>query len=458
MPCILFDYGGTLDSDGTTWLERFLRIYEGLGVPCPRERFDRAFYDSDDGLPSRFDLKGLSLEETLKLQVRCVLEGLAPQRMDLVEPAAGRFLEDCRASFRKVRPVLERLAKTHRLGIVSNFYGNLDSLLASEGLRGLFGSIAESGVLGVTKPDPAIFRKALADLGCSVEEAVMVGDSVPRDMKGAEGLGMRHVLVGPLSRPACCPQALRVASVADLEKVLTPRRAPLRAGIIAAGDGLRLKGSHPSLIKPLVPVAGRPLCHWVVDSLRQAGVEDFTVLFNSRGRRAQESLLAAFPSLRWTFLEADTASSWESFRLVARSLAESAEDFVISTVDAIMPPSETRRFAEAARAAGAPAALALTDFVDDEKPLWADLGADGRITALGTAARTRRHATSGLYYLTSAAVRAMPPARAHAKLRDYLGALAAAGPVAGVVLAKTLDVDRPEDVRQAEDFVAAFGS
>ncbi len=144
MPCILFDYGGTLDSDGTTWLERFLRIYEDFGVPCPRERFDRAFYDSDDNLPSRFDLKGLSLEETLKLQVRCVLENLAPQRLELVEPVSRRFLEDCRTSFRKVRPVLERLAKTHRLGIVSNFYGNLDSILASEVLRGLFGTIAES--------------------------------------------------------------------------------------------------------------------------------------------------------------------------------------------------------------------------------------------------------------------------------------------------------------------------
>ncbi|MBI5241930.1 MAG: HAD-IA family hydrolase [Elusimicrobia bacterium] len=456
MPCILFDFGGTLDSDGTTWLERFLGIYEALGVPCPRPRFDRAFYDSDDNLPSRFRLKGLSLEQTLDLQARCVLESLAPERADLGPEAARRFLEDSRASFRRVRPVLERLSAGHRLGIVSNFYGNLDSVLASEGLRDLFGFVADSGVLGVTKPEPAIFQKALAGLGCGPEEAVMVGDSVPRDMKGAEGLGMRHVLVGDLARPACCPQALRVASVTDLEKVLSP--APLRAGIIAAGDGSRLKASHPGLIKPLVPVAGRPLCHWVVDSLLQAGVADFTVLFNSRGRRAQESLLAAFPRLRWTFLERDTASSWESFRLVAQSLAEKSADFVISTVDAIMPPAETRRFAEAARAAGAPAALALTGFVDDEKPLWADLGPDGRVAALGGDARTRTHATSGLYYLTADVARAMPPAQAFARLREYLQSLAAAGSVAGVVLSQTLDVDRPEDVRQAEDFLTALGS
>lgn len=462
MSCILFDFGGTLDSDGTTWLERFLRIYEGLGIPCPRPRFDRAFYDSDDNLPSRFRLEGLSLEQTLTLQARCVFEALAPERAALAPEVVALFLEDSRASFRRVRPALERLASRRRLGIVSNFYGNLDSVLASEGLRDLFSAVADSGVLGVTKPDPAIFHKALADLGCEPRDAVMVGDSVPRDMKGAEGLGMRHVLVGDLSRPACCPQALRVASVADLESVLraapSGARPPLRAGIIAAGDGLRLKASHPGVIKPLVPVAGRPLCHWVADSLRQAGVENLTVLFNSRGRRAQESLLAAFPNLRWTFLEADTASSWESFRLVARSLAETAADFVISTVDAIVSPAETRRFAEEARAAGAPAALALTSFVDDEKPLWADLGPDGRVTALGDAARARGHVTCGLYYLTADAVRAMPPAGAHGRLRDYLQSLVAAGGVRGVSLSRTLDVDRPEDIRQAEGFVAAFRS
>jgi len=458
--CLLFDFGGTLDSDGTTWLERFFHIYRDLGLDFPRNRFDRAFYDSDDNLPVRFALKGLSLEQTLALQVRGVLAILAPERAAETGPVVARFLESSRAAFRRNRPVLERLSARYRLGIVSNFYGNLDSVLASEGLRGLFSTVVDSGLAGVAKPDPAIFRKALAELAVEPEQAIMVGDSIPRDMRGAEGLGMRHILVGDISRETCCPRACRVASVADLENVLPePKHAPpLHVGIIAAGDGLRLRSSHPDTVKSLVPVRGRPLCHWIVDSLRQAGAEDFTVLFNSRGRRAQKSLQAAFPRLRWTFLERDTASSWESFRLVAQTLAGKNADFIISTVDAVMPPSEARRFAQEARRAGAPAVLALTGFVDDEKPLWADLDPAGRITGLGAQARTRARATCGLYYLTAAVARAMPPAPAHARLRDYLQSLAAQTQVAGVVLSKTLDVDRPEDVLQAEDFIAAFRS
>lgn len=226
----------------------------------------------------------------------------------------------------------------------------------------------------------------------------------------------------------------------------------LDAGIIAAGLGTRLSASHPGLPKPLVPLAGKPLCHWIAGSLKGAGASRITLLHNSSGRAIRESLSRGFPEVRWTFLEADTASSWESFRLVSRRLAENAEAFVMSTVDAIIPPAETRRFADAC--AGAEAGLALTSFVDDEKPLWADVDEKGKVTALGDRASRRAHVTSGLYYMTRAAVRRMPEAARFTALRQFLGHLVdSGGLVHGHVLGKTLDVDRPEDVAQAERFL-----
>jgi len=205
MDTLLFDFGGTLDSDGQPWIERFYRIYEESGVKAPRPRFDRAFYDSDDNLPQRFSLRGLSLEQTISLQVRCVLESLHTDNSGLADAITARFLAESRASFQRLRPVLERLRGRCRLGIVSNFYGNLDSVLESEGLRGLFSTVVDSGVLGVTKPDKRIFLRALDDLSASPAQAFMIGDSIPRDMRGAESLDMGHVLVGDLARPACCP-------------------------------------------------------------------------------------------------------------------------------------------------------------------------------------------------------------------------------------------------------------
>jgi NDP-sugar pyrophosphorylase family protein len=228
------------------------------------------------------------------------------------------------------------------------------------------------------------------------------------------------------------------------------------AGVIAAGEGSRLAASHPGTIKPLVPVAGRPLSHWIVGALTGAGAGRLAVLTNSRGTALPPSLTRAFPEAAFDFLSADTASSFESFRLVARRLAEREEAFLISTVDALAPAEDVKRFWTECRAARSDAGLALTAHVDDEKPLWADVDEAGLVTAVGDDARTKRRVTCGLYYMTRAAAARLPEAAAHARLRDYWRTMVGEGArVSGPTLSKTLDVDRPEDVAAAEAYLTA---
>ncbi|MBI2788153.1 MAG: NDP-sugar synthase [Elusimicrobia bacterium] len=225
----------------------------------------------------------------------------------------------------------------------------------------------------------------------------------------------------------------------------------MKAAIIAAGEGSRL--SHLSVIKPLVPVAGRPLSHWIVDGLRAAGCSELTVLTNGRGGAVAPSLRAAFPAMKFDFVTADTASSFESFRLVSLRLAETEEEFVVSTVDALIRPDDVARFINECRTAKATAGLALTSHVDDEKPLWADV--DGaRVTALGDDAKRKNAVTCGLYYMTRKAATALPQPGRHSRLRDFWRELVASGEVVmGITLSKSLDVDRPEDLAAAESFL-----
>ncbi|OGS36421.1 MAG: hypothetical protein A2506_08220 [Elusimicrobia bacterium RIFOXYD12_FULL_66_9] len=228
----------------------------------------------------------------------------------------------------------------------------------------------------------------------------------------------------------------------------------LLAGIIAAGEGSRLAKSHPGIVKPMLPVAGRPLCHWVMDGLRASDCGGVTVLTNSRGRAVPASLEGSFPGISFDFVTADTASSFESFRLVSLRLAAKADSFMISTVDALIPPLEVARFWRLCRSSQAEAGLALTGHVDDENPLWADIDAAGRVTAIGTDAEDRRLVTCGLYYLTRRAAQRLPAACDHARLRDFWTSLVRSGArVEGVSLSKTLDVDRPEDLAAAEAFL-----
>lgn len=225
------------------------------------------------------------------------------------------------------------------------------------------------------------------------------------------------------------------------------------AGIIAAGEGSRLASASAGLPKPLIPVGGRPLACWVMEGLSAAGAVSVTVLTNSRGGAVAPRLAADFPALAVDPLTADTASSFESFRLVARRLAEREEAFLISTTDALIPPLEVARFWRECLAMDGELGLALTAHVDDEKPLWADLDAAGRVTGLGPEARKRDAVTCGLYYMTRAGAERLPDAGRHGRLRDFLSAQAAAGRARGVLLSKTIDVDRPEDLPAAESFL-----
>jgi putative hydrolase of the HAD superfamily len=82
------------------------------------------------------------------------------------------------------------LGQRYRLGIVSNFYGNLETVCRDAGIHGHFSVLTDSAVVGAAKPNPAIFRHALAAVGAEPGEAVFIGDSLRRDVAGAAAVGM----------------------------------------------------------------------------------------------------------------------------------------------------------------------------------------------------------------------------------------------------------------------------
>ncbi|HEY4122317.1 MAG TPA: HAD family hydrolase [Byssovorax sp.] len=79
------------------------------------------------------------------------------------------------------------------VAIISNSEGHLAELLAEVGLAELFPIALDSGKLGLEKPDPRIFERALAELGARPHEAVHVGDSFAADVRGALGAGLAAV-------------------------------------------------------------------------------------------------------------------------------------------------------------------------------------------------------------------------------------------------------------------------
>ena len=86
------------------------------------------------------------------------------------------------------------------VGCISNSNGTVAELLADVGLAGSLDFIVDSGVVGVEKPDPEIFRIALRRAAVMAEEAMHVGDLYPVDVIGARRAGLEPVLLDPLGR------------------------------------------------------------------------------------------------------------------------------------------------------------------------------------------------------------------------------------------------------------------
>ena len=96
------------------------------------------------------------------------------------------------------REALERLRGAGlRLAVVSNSDGRVEEALAAADLRDCFDVVLDSALVGVEKPDPAIFRAALDALGVAPGEALYVGDLYDIDVVGARAAGMDAVLLLP---------------------------------------------------------------------------------------------------------------------------------------------------------------------------------------------------------------------------------------------------------------------
>ena len=217
---LLFDFGGTLDADGLPWKERFRQLYRASGVDPGDEVFDPAFYAADDALLGALP-PGCGFRETVERLAAGVSAGLGISDSSLTTRVGRRFLDASFARLSDSERLLARLHRSYRLGLVSNFYGNLAEVCAEAGVAAHFDVVVDSTRVGFTKPDARIFRHATAALGVDPAHVTFIGDSPTRDMAGARGAGMPHVwLTGQESPKPCCPGDRVIPRLADLERVL----------------------------------------------------------------------------------------------------------------------------------------------------------------------------------------------------------------------------------------------
>lgn len=232
----------------------------------------------------------------------------------------------------------------------------------------------------------------------------------------------------------------------------------LKAGILAAGEGSRLRPYCGPLPKPLLPIAGIPLIDRVILAAQQVGVTEVVAIVNQvDGDKVVQHVRGQPFSIPITFVQRTTPNSMYSLFALAEHLAH--HPFLLFTVDTVFRAGTLEGFLEATKTGlEVDLLLAVTSHIDDEKPLRLLMDEQYRISQLGDGVRESRYITAGLYYCSPRIFNAMGMAKAKrlGALREFFALLVEQGyAVYGHPIPEVIDVDRPQDMAAAEQFLAA---
>lgn len=235
--------------------------------------------------------------------------------------------------------------------------------------------------------------------------------------------------------------------------------------IIAAGEGARLRLEGELRPKPLVPIAGVPMLGRLVSIFHRMKAESISVICNEQYPQVEaylKTLIPSIPELR--YIVKSTLSSMHS--LAALSDIIPAGRFCLTTVDTVFFEPQFRAFISSYKEQKeVDGYFAVTPFVDDEKPLWVatteeDCAVQGfydQETDIPSFAS--RYVSGGIYCLdTHTAFPLLQSCleQGQSRMRNYQRALLTAGlRIKACVFPKIMDIDHLDDVRKAEEWLAA---
>ena len=200
MKAVLFDFGGTLDTNGIHWSEKFRMAYDEAGLGISKEDFNEAYVNAEPQMYVEVKKEDDFLT-TLRKQAFLQLNYLEKNK-DYTFPggAAGssqKVADKCYSDvldvIEIVKEVLTGLKKNYKLGVVSNFYGNLEASLTGLDISSFFDIMVDSTEIDIRKPDPKIFGFTIDKLNLLAENTVVVGDSYDRDIKPAKSLNCKTI-------------------------------------------------------------------------------------------------------------------------------------------------------------------------------------------------------------------------------------------------------------------------
>ena len=226
--------------------------------------------------------------------------------------------------------------------------------------------------------------------------------------------------------------------------------------IISAGEGSRLAQEGVAKPKPLVELNGEAMIERLVRIFLRQGAGRVVVIINDLVPETRAFLTRLKEELPIELVVKTTPSSMHSFYEISHLLE--GDRFCLTTVDTIFHEEEFARYIEAFRTSEADGLMAVTDYVDDEKPLYISTTTDDlRITGFHDQPTPDCHYISGgIYCLTPKALDTLRRCMemGQSRMRNFQRQLVADGLcLEAWPFSKIVDGDHAGDIVKAEEFL-----
>ena len=226
--------------------------------------------------------------------------------------------------------------------------------------------------------------------------------------------------------------------------------------IIAAGEGSRLAQEGVKKPKPLVELNGEPMIGRLINVFTRCNAESISIIVNNEMKEVKAYLDTLNPGVPFNVVVKSTPSSMHSFFELSRVMKKGK--FCLTTVDTIFREDDFARYIAAFEAdTVSDGMMAVTPFIEDEKPLYVDVDNNMNIRAFRDAAyEGARFISGGIYALNDKAITVLEDcmSRGIARMRNFQRALIDAGlSLKAYPIEKIVDVDHAGDIEVAERFL-----
>ena len=224
--------------------------------------------------------------------------------------------------------------------------------------------------------------------------------------------------------------------------------------IIAAGEGSRLSDEGIKVPKPLVEINGEPMIKRLLNIFEKNKASKISIIINNHISEVQDYIESLNYHFQLAIKVKSTPSSMHSLFEMKDLIGNEA--FCLSTVDTVFKESEFSSFIEfAEKQTDKDAIMAITSFVDDEKPLFIKTNKD-KIIAFADEKSDSQYVSGGIYYFrpTIWKILAQSITEGKQRMRNFQRDLLKAGLNIGFYeFSKIIDVDHTNDIKAAELFI-----